>query len=165
LASLDDKAYGLIIGLPEIKQFQLLEHFASQFSDCKDVDDSVTRWQVATLENIPRGDAISNKFAILPEDLVGIKHPGSRPTLCAIRSLTRFLAPTVNARLTPNCNRQKDMLGITTEDNEESSPVVINAIGSSETENSFRPAHIYDEDDEVIDRSSWSDAWQRKRRD
>ena len=148
LSSLDDKAYGLIIGLPDIRKFQLLNHLASQFSDCKSVDDNVMRWKVATLKDIPRGNALLDKFANLGES--SRKIPNS-VQLKRRRSL-RINSPNTNTSyqsgLTSRVLTYEDMLSTVREDVEDSS-------------SSFRPSYIYDEDDEVIDQDSWSDAWQK----
>ena len=67
LSALDDKDYGIIIGLPDIKENLILNHFAHQFMvDRKDSHDS-KRWKVALLDEIPVGNTLADKFANLGE--------------------------------------------------------------------------------------------------
>jgi hypothetical protein len=83
LSSLDDREYGLIIGLPDIKKHNLLSKFARQFADCEvdRVQDGLKRKPEAIH---PKSDSLSDKFANLSEGATcvicaggGLKNPTS----------------------------------------------------------------------------------------
>ena len=68
LSSLDDREYGLIIGLPDIKKHNLLHKLANQFIDAEVELDVEGLKSVSSNVNLMR-HSLSNKFANLPIDL------------------------------------------------------------------------------------------------
>ena len=57
LSSLDDREYGLIFGLPDIKKHNLLSKFAYQFNDCEVV--RTKEGLESTLgNNYPKGESV-----------------------------------------------------------------------------------------------------------
>ena len=144
LSSLDDKEYGMIIGLPDIKKHGLLNKLASQFDREEDFD--MRKLKRVSIRKELIGYSKSNKFAIPPIGQ-GVGSVG--------RGLKSSMSPSAHTRTTINSAQtatkvdgEEDMLGTTHETiMSESRPV-------------FR-SQIYDEDDEVIPYDHWDDAWQK----
>jgi len=72
LSSLDDRDYGLIIGLPDIRKHSLLNKFAHQFNDCEVV--GIEEGLENPRDNdCPKGESLYDKFANLSEDMTWVK--------------------------------------------------------------------------------------------
>ena len=144
LSSLDDREYGIIIGLPDIKKHNLLSRFANQFNDCKvDIGEGQLKRNPVNVD--PIGNSISDKFANLSEELVWVKH--------ASGWLESPTSPSAHTR-TPANKRARHRKNLRHED------MLHNAYETTSPRIFKRPQH-YDEDEEVIQRDHWDDAWQK----
>jgi hypothetical protein len=144
LSSLDDREYGLIIGLPDIKKHSLLSKFANQFNDCEVV--SIKEGLKCPLDNeYPRGDSLYDKFANLSEDTTWVKGAsGWLQRLPSSSSHTR--TPAKKARLSKDVPKHEDTLCTAQE---------------TQSHRGFPNRQHYDDDEEVIEYESWDDAWRK----
>ena len=143
LSSLDVKEYGLIIGLPDIRNNHILDHFATQFMGVsKGINSSSPsghRWKVELPRDTPESNTLADKFANLGEI------PRTIPNSVQLkrRRLLRINSPNTNTSyqsgLTSRFLTYEDMLCNVLED----SPRYI-----------FQPPSQYDEDEEVISYSN-----------
>ena len=141
LSSLDDKEYGLIIGLPDIKRHNLLNKLANQFTDAK-IDSNVRELQSVSVRKNLKRYSESDKFANQPIDLKSGSVGGGLKSSTSPSAHTRI---TINqAQTAPMINGVDDMLSTM---HSQHKPVHRN--------------HVYDEDDEVIQYNYWDDAWQK----
>jgi len=141
LSSLDDRDYGLIIGLPDIRKHSLLNKFAHQFNDCEvvGIEEGLENPRD---NNYPKGESLYDKFANLSEDMTWVKGAsGWLKSLPSSRAHTRTTAK--KARL--------------------SKDVLIHEDTAQETQShrGFPNRQHYDDDEEVIEYESWDDAWRK----
>ena len=159
LSSLDDREYGIIIGLPDIKRHKMLDHFANQFIiGGKDTHER-KRCKVDLLDDIPLGNTLSDKFASLSE-IQCSKHKSKelqRTTLLRINSPNTI---TYSTGLTQKYLSHDDMPSNVIW--EEIPRYMFNVNEEKIPRHIFRPPSTYDEDEEVIDYYGWDDAWQKK---
>ena len=144
MSSLDDREYGLIFGLPDIKKHNLLSKFANQFNDCEVV--KTKEGLESTLgNNYPKGESLSDKFANLSEDTIWVKGAsGWLKSLPSSRDHTRTTAK--KARLSNDVPIHEDTLCTAQE---------------TRSHRGFPNRQHYDDDEEVIEYESWDDAWRK----
>ena len=141
LSSLDDREYGLIIGLPDIKKNNLLTKLASQFFDAN-MEVEVRELNKRLLhENITRYP-LSNKFASRPIDVKSGSVDGGLKSSTSTSAHPR--TPSNQTQTAPKVSGDDDMLSTMLQQHKP-----------------FNRSHIYDEDDEVIQYDHWDDAWQK----
>ena len=134
LSSLDDRDYGIIIGLPDIKKHSLLSKFANQFNDCEVVR-TEEGLESPRGNNYPKGESLSNKFANLSEDMMWVKGASSwLQSLPSSRDHTR--TPAKKARLSKEELKHEDTLCTAQE---------------TQSHRGFPNRQHYDDDKEVIE--------------
>ena len=156
LSSLDDKEYGIIIGLPSIRQHNLTHVFSSQFDDSKlgKLADPIKEIDLISkkkeLKSVPfrmiiNSDSLLNKSAIFSvEQEVGSVGVG----------LKRSLSPSAHTRTITNSAR-------TISEVDKNNDSLSNALEKTNRRSFNHKLHKYDEDDEVIQSDFWDDAWMK----
>ena len=156
LPSLDDKEYGMIIGLPSIKKHNLTHVFASQFNDSKlgkladpikeiDLISKKKELKSVLFRMIINSDSLLNKSANFSvEQEVGSVGVG----------LKRSLSPSAHTRTITNSAR-------TISEVDRNNDSLSNALEKTNRRSFNHKLHRYDEDDEVIQSDFWDDAWMK----
>ena len=160
LSSLDDKEYGLIIGLPTIKRYNLTQIFKSQFNDnissklANPIGGNIllSEGNASRKRTSPEKQSISysllNKSAnFFNEQKGGCVRVVPRKRSPLPRHHTRTRAVKTQSILL--FDKDKDNLSNLLEDN------------NLKIRNSNRRAHKYEEDEEVIQSDYWDDAWMK----